>query len=445
VTDYIEPTMSPSTLGQTATIADRYVLERELGHGDRGVLYTARDAALGRRVSVLVVSLATLASRPDRFLAEGQRLIAVDHPNIVRIYDVGIADGDAFVVAELVEGITLRDFLRRNGPVALATALEVVRQAAEGLTAGHANGINHGALSPENTVVSSDASGGLAVKVNNLGLSALFAEAPAPGRPGRPLAPAYAAPEQYFGSDIDERADVYSLGVIVFELLAGKPPFTGTVAELARKHRYAEPPPISEFGVWVPLSIEHAVARALAKNRNDRVGTVAAFARQLELAVTSRKLSAAEGRLETQHAAPAALNPIPPAPPRSVQFEASSRRNEARPAARTSRGRGRIDVPLELLVEALPRISRRTWLGLVLFPLLAFAGGMLVGLRTTERVAAEAPAEAPADTAPATMNGNGARPAATPRARTQPPARPPAPRDGGRPANVNGARRSPAS
>ena len=268
-----------------------YEISSVLGAGGMGVVYRARDPRLGRDVALKVLpdDVARDAERLERFEHEARAAAALNHPNIAAVYDVGREGAVRYVVHELLEGETLRERLRR-GPLAPREALDAAAQVARGLAAAHAKGIVHRDVKAENVFVTRD---GL-VKVLDFGLAKIrtAAETQAPTaeaftRPGDVLGTvSYMSPEQLRGSaSVDARSDVFSLGVLLFELLAGKRPFDGeSAAETASRILTAEPPGLALDPASVPKETEAIVRCALAKRPEGRYADAAPFAAALESA-----------------------------------------------------------------------------------------------------------------------------------------------------------------
>ncbi len=266
-------------------LSERYAVRRELGRGGMAVVYLADDLRHDRPVAIKVL-LPELAAAigADRFEREIRTVARLQHPHILPLFDSG-GDGDSlFFVMPFVDGESLRDRLQREGALALDTTAAIVRQIGDALDYAHARGVVHRDVKPENILLS----GGQA-------LLADFGIARAPARrvdetltsAGTTLGtPAYMSPEQAAGDqDLDGRSDLYALGCVTHELLAGAPPFTGgnAMATIAQ-HVLAPPPRLVGAREAVPDAVADAVARMLAKDPAERFGTAAEFALVLEAA-----------------------------------------------------------------------------------------------------------------------------------------------------------------
>ena len=263
-------------------LKDRYTLQRELGRGGMATVYLAIDRKHERSVALKVLKpeLAAVLGA-DRFLREIKTTAQLTHPHILPLLDSGDADGTLFYVMPYVEGESLRDRLNREKQLPVDDALQISREVADALSYAHSRGVIHRDIKPENILLESGhavvADFGIARAIDQAGGDKLTATGVALGTP------AYMSPEQAAGSrDLDGRSDLYSLGCVLYEMLAGQPPFTGpTVESLVRQHLSAEPPHITGIRPAVPAHVVTAVERALAKTPADRFNPVALFAEAL--------------------------------------------------------------------------------------------------------------------------------------------------------------------
>ena len=268
----------------TAALADRYTIERELGAGGMATVYLAEDVKHRRRVAVKVL-LPELAAAigPERFLREIETTANLRHPHILPLYDsgtAGLGDGGTeflYYVMPYVEGESLRDRLAREKQLPLDDALQIAREVAGALSYAHSRGVVHRDIKPENILLESGhavvADFGIARAVSAAGGEKLTQTGLAIGTPQ------YMSPEQAAGEkELDGRSDLYSLGCVLYEMLAGQPPFTGpTVESVVHQHLVANPPPITQLRPAVPAEVAAALQRALAKTPADRFNPVAQF------------------------------------------------------------------------------------------------------------------------------------------------------------------------
>jgi serine/threonine protein kinase/tetratricopeptide (TPR) repeat protein len=265
-----------------AALAERYVVERELGHGGMAVVLLARDLRLDRPIALKVLRPELAAALgAERFLREIEIAAKLTHPNILTLYDCGEAGGLLYYTMPYVEGESLRDRLRRETQLAIEDALGIAREVADALGYAHSLGVVHRDVKPENVLFQAGhamvADFGIARAVSVAGGERLTETGLAIGTP------AYMSPEQAAGvSDVDGRADIYSLGCMLYEMLAGDPPFTGSTAHaiLARKS-IEQVPPISTVRETVPRHVGDAIAIALARVPADRFATAGEFAAAL--------------------------------------------------------------------------------------------------------------------------------------------------------------------
>lgn len=258
-------------------LSERYRLESELGQGGMAVVYLAEDLKHHRRVAIKVIrqDLATTVNHA-RFLREIRIAAALDHPNIVSLYDSGETGGLLYYVMPHVEAETLRARLDREGQLPIAVALGIATEIASALAHAHARGVMHRDVKPENVFV------GDRVLVSDFGLARamLDAESDRMTESGVALGtPAYMSPEQAAGdAHLDARTDVYSLGCVTFEMLAGEPPFSSnSFRGLLAKHMSEPAPRVRVLRESVPMAVEHALLKALAKAPADRFSTMIEF------------------------------------------------------------------------------------------------------------------------------------------------------------------------
>jgi serine/threonine protein kinase/tetratricopeptide (TPR) repeat protein len=260
-----------------------------LGEGGMGKVYLAQDTRLGRRVALklLPASFTRDRERVRRFEQEARAASALNHPNILTVYDIGDAEGARYIATEYVEGLTLREHMR-GGALPLPEVLEIGVQVAAALSAAHAARVVHRDIKPENLMVRPDGY----VKILDFGLAKPVLQGPAGSgaaegdadsfaralvdtHPGMIMGTfAYMSPEQARGLEVDARTDVWSLGVVLYEMAAGAPPFAGpTASDVMAAVLSREPAPLSERAEGVPAELERIVTKALAKERDERYQT----------------------------------------------------------------------------------------------------------------------------------------------------------------------------
>ena len=259
----------------------RYRLERPLGRGGMATVYLGRDSELDRPVAVKVLAkdLAGDIAFRKRFLREARLAARLSHPNVVSVYDAGEdADGRLYIVMECVEGETLADVLRERGRLPAAEAVGLALQACRGLAHAHAAGLVHRDVKPQNLLLREDGT----LKIADFGI-ARAAETTALTQVGTVLGTAaYLSPEQALGEEVTSAAEIYSLGAVLYELLAGRPPYEfDSLADLAAKQAQGAITPVSELVPDVPERVEDAVMRSLARNPRYRPSSAAELAREL--------------------------------------------------------------------------------------------------------------------------------------------------------------------
>jgi len=290
-----------------AALADRYRIERELGSGGMATVYLAQDLKHERHVAVKVLRpelAATLG--PERFLREIKITANLNHPHILPLLDSGEADGFLFYVMPYVEGESLGDRLKREKQLPIDDALRIAGEVADALGFAHDHNVIHRDIKPENILLEAKhavvADFGVARAIEQAGETRLTDTGIALGTP------AYLSPEQASGGrELDGRSDVYALGCVLYEMLAGEPPFTGPTAEsIAYKHLTAEPPPVTDGRPNVPDDVVAAVSKSLEKTPADRYQT----AEQLGQALSAVQVGVSASMVKAKRSTPVWLNPV---------------------------------------------------------------------------------------------------------------------------------------
>jgi serine/threonine-protein kinase len=273
-----------------AALASRYTLERELGRGGMATLYLARDLRADRPVAIKVI-------RHEAAAKLGPTYARLDHPHILSLHDSGEVDGRLFFVAPYVKGESLRQKLARERQLPLVDTLDIIGAVASALTYAHEHGVVHRNIKPENILLSAGESNGSAVHplvtdfwIASTGLTS--------------GTPSYMSPEQAAGGDIDGRSDIYALGCVAYEMLAGDPPFTGSTAQAIRARHSVDPvPALHTVRSTVPRGVERAITRALAKAPADRFDTASEFAQALAAGHSPRRITRRAGLVQMASAA----------------------------------------------------------------------------------------------------------------------------------------------
>jgi len=296
------------------SLSDRYRIGREIGRGGTATVYLAEDLKHHRSVAIKVLDPELAAAiGPERFLREIEIAARLQHPHILTLLDSGSADGLLYYVMPLVEGESLRDRLGREKQLPLEDALRITREVAGALDYAHSQSFVHRDIKPENILISRGhaivADFGIARAIGVAGGANLTQTGLTLGTP------LYMSPEQAIGGgELDGRSDQYSLACVLYEMLAGQPPFTGPTGEaVVHQHLSVEPRSVAALRPAVPAGIARAVGRALAKTPADRYGTLAAFVQALDhgdsstLPVTPRRSARRAWRLVVLGAAAVAL------------------------------------------------------------------------------------------------------------------------------------------
>ena len=285
-----------------ASLADRYRVDRELGRGGMATVYLAHDLRHDRPVALKVFHPQLGSELGERFLREIRMAARLSHPHILTVHDSGEADGLLWYTMPVVDGESLRQRLRREGPLPLEETVRIGRSVAEALDFAHGHGVVHRDIKPENILLFR---GEAMVADFGIALATDTADQDRLTQTGLSLGTVtYMSPEQALGGTrLDGRTDIYSLGCVVYEMLAGEPPYTGpTPQAVVAKRLTGAPPPLAAVRD-VPEALERAIHRALARNPADRFPAARDFARALADAVTS----------------PATASPAPTVPAKAVR------------------------------------------------------------------------------------------------------------------------------
>ena len=258
-----------------------------VGRGAFGTVYRAVHPVLERQVAIKVLHSSDDPGVAQRFVDEARAIHRIRHPNLVEVTGFGeLPNGQLYYAMELLNGGTLAAHLEAKGPLEPALALYVLSAVAEALDAAHAQGILHRDLKPDNIFIEGEFAPGCRVKLLDFGIAKLLGEGSAVRtRSGMLIGtPAYMSPEQCGGEPMDERSDVYALGVIAFELLTGKRPFPGkTVRETMAQHMFEPPPRASQAHAGLPVSVDAPLLAMLSKVPAERPGSAGAAVKQLRV------------------------------------------------------------------------------------------------------------------------------------------------------------------
>lgn len=278
-----------------STIAGKYRLDAKVGEGGMGSVFRATRLLIGDEVAVKILhSEQRDPTTPERFRREAQAAARLKHPNAVNIYDFGITDdGLQYLVMELVEGESLRRIIQQKGPLTPSAAAEIMNQVCAALDEAHRHHVLHRDLKPDNIIVNvTDA--GLRVKVLDFGIAKLRDDVAGNlTQTGSILGtPHYMSPEQCIGEELDSRSDIYSLGVVLYEMLTGVVPFRSpSSAAVVVQHVNQPPPSPRALNPSITMPVESAVLHALQKSRDGRPQSAGALAQELTAAVKNPSLA----------------------------------------------------------------------------------------------------------------------------------------------------------
>jgi serine/threonine protein kinase/formylglycine-generating enzyme required for sulfatase activity len=290
----------PSLLGDPILDA-RYQLERRLGQGGMGVVFQARHIFLKTQHAIKIILPDLVGNDPmlvTRFRQEALAAAAVRHPNIISVTDFGVVRGTMpFLVMEFIKGESLQEIMAKEGAMPAARAFELICPIASGVAAAHRQNIVHRDLKPLNVMICEGMPVAEGLKLLDFGLAKIrsgellgsFVQAKTSGLMGSPF---YMAPEQWSDEEPDTRADIYSLGIILYQMLGGDVPFKGSsIPSIMKKHLTESPPALKSMGVNVPPEIEAVVRHALAKDVGERTASVEEFLKELKDAVNAASAS----------------------------------------------------------------------------------------------------------------------------------------------------------
>ncbi len=384
---------------QPRILNGRFQLDRKLGQGGMATVYLARDLRLNRPVAVKILhgQYASDEQFLRRFKHEADAAAQLGHPNIVRVYDVG-NDGDLhYIVMEYVAGSDLKEIISLEGPLPVGRTLKMIQQIAEALEAAHHNGLVHRDVKPQNVLIDSEDR----VHLSDFGI-AKSDRSSAYTDPGTTFGTAdYLAPEQAQGLGATPRSDIYALGVVTYEMLTGRLPFTGdTPLAVAMQHVQSPPPPPRQFNPAIPPQLEAIILNAMAKDPNQRPASARTFAEQLR-AYRDRgnQATTASPTIAPPVVQPAPARSAPDAPTVMNQPEAVRAPRPiqpARPAAplppRADRGQQYRNLPPPLAAEPVyeqaPPARRSSGCGFFVVGLLLLAGiaGLVYAIFYTDLV-----------------------------------------------------------
>jgi eukaryotic-like serine/threonine-protein kinase len=270
-------------------ISGRYKILEMIGGGGMANVYLAQDMILDREVAIKMLRL-DFANEEEfikRFQREAQSATSLAHPNIVSIYDVGEEDDIYYIVMEYVDGMTLKQYIQKHSPISIEKTIDIMRQLASAITHAHQNHIVHRDIKPQNILIDHDGT----VKITDFGI-AMALSATSITQTNSVLGSVhYLSPEQARGGMATRKSDIYSLGIVMFELLSGRLPFSGESAvSIALKHLQSETPSLRRWNPDIPQSVENIVLKATAKDPFQRYDTVEEIEEELRTSLDPERL-----------------------------------------------------------------------------------------------------------------------------------------------------------
>jgi serine/threonine-protein kinase len=307
---------------QPVILGGRYRVEQELGRGGMAKVFRGTDTVLGRPVAIKVLAprFSDDASFVQRFRREAQAAARLSNPNVVGVFDTGTDDGVHYIVMEYVDGKTLAEYLAGGGRIMPERAIEIAEAVCEALAAAHAQGVIHRDIKPGNIMITPSGQ----VKVADFGIARMTTSAETVEQTAAVLGTAaYLSPEQAQGRPVDARSDLYSLGCVLYEMVTGRPPFTGdSPVAVASKHVLEPPTPPSKLNPDVSPELEAVILRALAKNPDNRYASAEELRADLErarrgLPVEATPVLPESAQTQVLRGGPRTEVLPPPEPPRS--------------------------------------------------------------------------------------------------------------------------------
>jgi len=278
------------TLAEGTRIDGRYTIQKLIGEGGMANVYLAMDIILNREVAIKILheQLAKQERFIERFRREAEAVASIIHPNVVEIYDVGQYDNCYFIVMELLEGQTLKEYVKDKGTLSVSETLTIMKQVCEGVDVAHKLGIVHRDLKPQNIFIRED---GL-IKIMDFGIAYQQDASPLTQTNAVMGSVHYLSPEQAKGESATIQTDIYSLGIVMYEMLTGSVPYTGDSAvNIVLRHLRETVPYVSEKNEHVPQSVENIIIRATAKNPDDRYHSLADMRYDLDTALNVERMN----------------------------------------------------------------------------------------------------------------------------------------------------------
>ena len=263
-----------------STFAGRYQVIEELGHGGMGRVYKVQDTDIKEKVALKLLRPEITLDKEavERFSNELKLARKISHRNVCRMFDLGRAEGTTFITMEFVPGEDLKSFIHRSKQLNRGTAISIARQVCEGLEEAHRLGVVHRDLKPGNVMIDKDGD----AKIMDFGIARSLSGRGITGAGVLIGTPEYMSPEQVEGKDIDQRSDIYSLGVILYEMVTGRLPFSGdTPLSVAHKHKYEAPEDPKKLNAQLPDDLTRVILKCLAKDRNQRFQSAAELGTEL--------------------------------------------------------------------------------------------------------------------------------------------------------------------
>ena len=319
-------------MAETIETLGKYEIKRTLGKGAMGVVYEGWDPIIARRVAIKTVRVPDTQDDPEteealaRFRREAQAAGRLTHPNIVGVFDYGEVGEIAYIVMEYVDGPSVKSLVDKQERFAIADTMRIMTDLLNGLQFSHARGVVHRDIKPANIMLTSDGQG----KIADFGIARI--ESSSMTQAGTVLGtPAYMSPEQFMGQVVDARTDIYSSGVLLYQLLTGERPFEGGMSAIMHKALNTDPPLPSQISVTCPQAFDGVVRKAMAKRPEERFQSATEFLEALQAAASGRSLAAAVPDEPDDSEATMVAAARPAATPAAAQAGATAPKRSALP------------------------------------------------------------------------------------------------------------------
>lgn len=262
----------------------KYIIERELGQGAMGIVYKAIDPIIGRSVAIKTIRVDTNdIIQVERFKREAQAAGRINHPNIVSIYEYGEENSTAFIAMEFIDGCDLKEYFDKNDRFEIKEIVRIMNEILDALDFAHKHGIIHRDIKPANIMITKTGD----IKITDFGIARI--DESNLTKAGTVMGtPSYMSPEQFLGQQVDNRSDIFSAGAVLYQLLTGEKPFSGSLTTIMHRVLNTHPDNPSILNIQIPSAFDHVVDKALAKKPEHRYQNASDFSQAIRDAFAGR-------------------------------------------------------------------------------------------------------------------------------------------------------------